>query len=177
MKNWIVFFLLLASIDGFSQTYEFANGEISFFEEASVEDIAAKSYQITSEFDTNTGNITFEVPMESFVFNKSLMKQHFNEKYIESDKYPTAKFEGVVKGFDMEKDGTQSVEAAGVMTIHGITRQMDIKGSLNKSGDVLKLNSVFIARFEDYKIKIPKLFWNPVAEQVEITVVIDYKEK
>lgn len=160
-----------------AQNYKFANGEISFFEEATVEDIAAKSYQITSEFSIATNKVSFEVPMESFVFNKALMKQHFNEKYIESDKFPTASFLGVVTGFDVSKEGLQQVTASGEMTIHGVKRKLDIQGTMNKANNGIKLESKFVARFEDYDIKIPKLFWNSVAEQVEVTVDIEYKKK
>ncbi len=142
-----------------------------------MEDIAAKSYELTSRFTPSTGEIEFDIPIKSFVFNKSLMKQHFNEKYMESDEFPTATFKGVVTGFDINTKGEQQVAASGEMFIHGVAQKVNISGTLSKELNQIKLETKFIARFEDYKIKIPKLFWSSVAEQVEVTVSITYAEK
>lgn len=175
MKRILLLLFIIAPLQGFTQNYQFSSGEISFFAEASVEDIAAKSYQIESSFDPTTGKISFQVPIKSFVFKKSLMKEHFNDKYAESDKYPTATFQGVVKGFAKDNTGLQKVTATGDMTIHGVKRQISIEGTLERELNDLKLEADFIARFEDYKIKVPKLFWRSVAEEVEVKAKISYK--
>lgn len=177
MKKTFVIYLFFLTNIAIGQNYHFSSGEVSFFAEASVEDIAAKSFELKSTFDPGTREIVFDIPMKSFVFKKSLMKQHFNEKYVESDKYPTATFKGKVEKFDINQSGEQSVSASGELEIHGVKRNVNFKGTLAKKLDELQLTATFIARFEDHKIKIPKLFWSSVAEQVEVSVDIVYKEK
>ena len=168
---------MIANCGGlFAQEHSFIDGEVSFFAEASVEDIAAKSFQITSTFNSSTGEIAFEIPIESFVFNKSLMKQHFNEKYMESEKYPNASFKGVVKGFNSKSESSQNVTASGKLTIHGVTRDSKFEGTITKSQDRLSLESTFVAIFQDFDIKIPKLFWRSVAEEVEVKVKVNYRQ-
>lgn len=175
MKYLIFFLFISLSITSIGQTYKFSSGEVSFFAEASVEDIAAKSYQVESSFDPSTGKITFEIPIKSFVFKKSLMKQHFNEKYMESDKYPVASFTGIVIGFDATTSSEQNVKASGQITIHGVTKEMDIDGKLTNDSNEIKLSTNFVAQFKEFKIKIPKLFWTSVAEEVEVSMAINYK--
>src|ERR1044071_5426615 len=72
------------------------NGKISFVSKGSVETIEAQHKSVTCVLDTKTGNIQFAVLMKGFEFKKALMQEHFNENYVESDKYPTSEFKGQI---------------------------------------------------------------------------------
>ena len=78
-------------------TYVCKNAKVSIFSKAPLEDIDASSQKGTSVFNASTGDLAFSVPIRSFTFEKSLMQEHFNENYMESDKYPNALFKGKIQ--------------------------------------------------------------------------------
>src|SRR5258708_2971172 len=86
----------ISAIGTTAQVYKFNNGKVSFFSEAPVENIEAHSASLNSILNTMTNEIAFIVPINSFQFKKQLMQQHFNEKYVESDKYPEAAYKGKI---------------------------------------------------------------------------------
>ena len=98
------------------------------------------------------------------------MKEHFNEKYMESDKFPKATFAGIMSGFDAEQTSRQNVKAAGKLTIHGVTREVEIPATITREGKGYVVHSEFIVNLEDYKITRPQLLLQNIAEQVKVTV-------
>src|ERR1700760_2604685 len=98
----IISLILLAGLSMFNQAsqgvYVCKNANITLFSKAPIEDIEAKSAKGTSVYNATTGDLAFNLPINTFVFQKSLMQEHFNENYMESDKYPTATFKGKVSG-------------------------------------------------------------------------------
>jgi len=159
----------------FAQKYTVSKSMITFYSHAAIEDIKADNQKATSVFYSNTGDIAFVVPINEFQFKKSLMQEHFNEKYMETEKYPKATFQGKVSGYDAAVVTSQNVTAKGKLTVHGVTRDVEIPGTIEKSGDNLNMKSVFIVKLADYKVDIPKLMWQNIAEQVEVTVQFTYK--
>lgn len=148
-------------------------GKASFFSSAPVEDIEAHSEQVVAVFDTGTGEIAATMLMRSFKFRKALMEEHFNENYVESDKYPKATFKGKVvnlAGFDPTKDGLYSLDVEGEITIHGVTRPLRMKAKASVSGKTIETNAEFPLTVKDFKIDIPKLVVNNIAEVVEVKV-------
>jgi hypothetical protein len=158
-----------------AQKYIVADGMISFFSSATLEDIKAENYKVASVFNTATNEIAFSIPINEFQFEKKLMQEHFNEKYLESEKYPKSTFSGRVEGFNPAAQGIQQATAKGKLTIHGVTRDVEIPGTVERQSGNLRIKSRFIVRLEDYKVKIPKLMWQNIAEQVEVTVDLLYK--
>jgi polyisoprenoid-binding protein YceI len=143
-------------------------GSVSFFSRASIENIDAVTSKASGIIDAATGEVAFMIPIRSFEFHQSLMKEHFNDKYMESDKFPHATFQGKISGFERDKPGSQPVQAIGKMTIHGQTREITVTGTIEMETGKIKMKSVFPVVLQDYKIKIPKLLWQNIAEQVEV---------
>jgi len=172
-------FILIAGLSIFSQagqgTYVCKNARISLYSEAPIENISAKSDKGTSVYNSATGDIAFKVPISSFVFQKSLMQEHFNENYMESDKYPTASFAGKVSGtVDVSKDGSYPVSAAGVLTVHGVSQNRTIPGTISVKGGVVSLSSEFMVKCADHKITIPTIVFHNIAETIKINVSATY---
>ncbi len=158
-----------------AQRYRLTSGEVSFFSSAPLEDIAANNTQAQSIFDAASGEIAFIIPIKKFTFEKSLMQEHFNENYLESDQYPNAKFEGVLAGFQPEVSGPQQVTARGKLTIHGVTHTVEVPGTVHLKGDRIAMNAKFPVKLEDYKIKIPQVVFYNIAEVVDVTVNFVYE--
>src|SRR5687768_17804216 len=102
-------------------------GSISFFSRTDLENIDAHNRSVTCVLDTKTGNLQFAVLMKGFEFKKALMQEHFNESYIESDKYPKSEFKGQVTNnseIDYTKNGSYPAKVKGQLTIHGETKDV-----------------------------------------------------
>ena len=95
------------------QKYSAEKSFVAFFSHAAIEDITADNTKSVSIFNSATGDIAFSIPIKEFEFAKSLMKEHFNEKYMDSEKYPKSTFQGKINGFDAKATGVQNVKATG----------------------------------------------------------------
>jgi len=169
----ILFFLLPVAAAG--QKFNVEKSMITFFSDAAIEDISAKNEKTNSIFNSETGEIAFSIPIKEFKFEKSLMQEHFNEKYMDSEKYPKSTFQGKLTGFDAKKTGSQDCRAQGKLFIHGITKDIDVPGTLEMTGGKVLMKSKFIVKLQDYEIAIPKLLWQNIAEQVEVSIDFIFK--
>jgi len=173
------FCLLLIAVahPAVSQKLASERGQISFFSHAALEDITAVNKKPVSILNLATGDIGFSVQIKEFKFDQSLMEEHFNEKYMNSDTYPKSTFQGKVAGVNASVTGVQQVQATGRLTIHGVTRDVEIPGTLENRGGKWILQSKFKIQIKDYNIEIPQLLWQKVAEEVEVTVDFTYKNQ
>lgn len=144
---------------------------ISFFSKAPLEDIEATNKKTTVVLKTTTNDIQFGVPMISFKFAKPLMEEHFNENYVESDKYPTSIFKGKInETIDYTKDGEHKVSVKGTLTLHGVTKEIETTGTLTIKGNEIFITSTFKIKVADYNIKVPTLYVQNIAEVVDVNV-------
>lgn len=151
------------------------SAEITFFSEAPVENIEAKNNSVNSIVNTNTGEIAFMVSIRGFKFEKELMQEHFNEKYLESDKFPQATFKGkILDSLDWTKDGVYPVTATGTLTIHGIEKAVTEKASLEIKGKEIHLSGQMLVAIADYNISIPKLLFQNIADTIKVQLKSDY---
>lgn len=178
-KTTLILAVLLITNAAFAQKYYTKVGHISFFSTTPVEDIEAHNYQSTSIIDFSNGDIVFSLLMKGFQFEKALMQEHFNEKYVESDQFPKASFTGSITNFkdvNLKKDGVYKVEVSGKMTIHGKTNLVKTEGTLEvKEGKIIG-DSSFKLLVADYDINIPSLVADKIAKEMTINVAMDYVE-
>ncbi len=163
-----VFFLCISGT--FAQpVYLATGGSCSFFSRTPVEDIDAHSESMSAVLNTQTKEILFKVPMSTFKFKKALMQEHFNEKYVESEKFPYATFKGKInEEVDFTKDGSTEVTSTGVMNIHGIDQPMTEKGVITIKDGKISINSEFKIALKDYQISIPKIVVSNIAEIIDV---------
>lgn len=172
--------LLIGFISSFSvhaQKYMTKNGNIMFYSETPMETIQAVNDQVNAALDTQTGEIVFKVLIKSFQFEKALMQEHFNENYMESDKFPNSIFKGKITNLsviDFSKGGAYDAVIEGDMTIHGVTKAISEKGTfIVEPGDKIHGKSKFLVKVADYNIKIPGTVINNIDETIEVTVDIE----
>lgn len=166
-------FVFLTSIISKAQLYKGKEDAsiISFFSKAPLEDISATNKKVSVVLKTTTNDIQFGVPMVSFKFKKPLMEEHFNENYVESEKYPTSIFKGKInEQIDYTKDGEYKVSVKGILSLHGVSKEMDATGTLTIKGNEILIISTFKIRVADYNIKVPSLYVQNIAEVVDVTV-------
>lgn len=171
--------LLLSTTSLFAQKYMTRTGKISFYSATPLENIEAFNNEVASVVDSKTGDCAFQVPIKSFKFDRALMQEHFNEEYLESDKYPRADYKGKIDigGVNFAKDGTYNVKTNGKLTIHGVTREVSFPGTITVKGKSITTATKFHVVPKDYNIAIPKLVEGKIAKQIEVTVnsIMDQK--
>lgn len=150
-------------------------GKVHFFSETPLENIEATTQSMTSILTTTTNKVLFTVPMRTFKFEKSLMEEHFNEKYVESEIYPKTTFKGTInEQIDWTRDTVANVTATGTFDLHGVTKEVTEKGVLKIKGDKINLVVTFNIVLSDYKIRIPKVVTANIAEVIKIDMECTY---
>jgi polyisoprenoid-binding protein YceI len=181
MKRLLTIGLLIASATGVlwgQGKYLTNDGQISFFSHTAIEDIKAENLEVASVIDAASGEVAIIVKMTDFQFKKKLMQEHFNENYVESEKFPKAIFNGTILNnsqLDYSSEGKYTVQVEGEMTIHGISNIVNAEGIIEVISDGIIARTKFLLNPEDYDIKIPKVVRKNIAEKLEITVELSYQ--
>lgn len=162
--------LLVIGINSFAQKYMTRSGQVSFFSATPIENIEAFNNEAAAAVDIANGDVVFQVPVKSFKFEKQLMQEHFNESYMESDKFPKAVFKGQVDKIPAAKDGTYPVNVKGKLTIHGQTRDVSVPGTITLKGNEMAVLASFRVDPETYQIKIPSMVASKISRQIEVTI-------
>ncbi|WP_343531230.1 YceI family protein [Pedobacter sp.] len=150
----------------------------SFFSSTPIEDIEAISKTGASAINTQTGDILVKISNTTFDFKKKLMQEHFNENYMESDKYPVSTFKGKIIGaVDYTKPGTYQASAKGDLIIHGVAKSYEVPIKVIVANNGVNATTSFWVRMEDHKIKIPRIVIKNIAEAVEVKISVLYQPK
>jgi polyisoprenoid-binding protein YceI len=152
------------------------NAVVSFYSKTVLEDIEAKSNTGTSAINPKTNEMLFKVSNTSFRFQKKLMQEHFNENYMESEKFPFSEFKGTISGsYDVAKNGTYKIIVSGNLNIHGISKPYSGPAELTVSDSGVAAKASFKVRIADHGIKIPSLVFKNIAEFVDVNIQALYK--
>jgi polyisoprenoid-binding protein YceI len=177
-KTFIALSVLLFSYGALAQKAITRSGEIKF--EASMpalEEVAATNSTVSAVLDKSTGDIAFLVLVKGFKFKAPLMEEHFNENYMESDKYPKATFKGKIIGFDKNATAEKTYDVEGDLTIHNVTKKVKQKITFKPSGKDTNATFAFTVKPQDYNIAIPALVKNKIAENVKVNGKFSLTEK
>lgn len=154
-------------------------GDIYFISHTDIIDIDANNHQVGSFFNPKTGEIAVTLLMKSFQFTLPLAEEHFNENYVESDKYPKATFKGKALNFDASKilkDTDYKFEVQGDLTIHGVTAPVKVQTLIRRTADaVVKGETKFSVLLDTYQIKVPNLVADRVAKEIPVVVKFTYE--
>lgn len=160
------------------ERYMTRTGHVDFHSSTPIEDIHADNDKVTSVWDATSGAIEFSLLIKAFTFEKALMQEHFNENYMESNKFPKATFKGSLKGVaadQLAKAGSYPVMVEGTINIHGVDQPMKTTGTVTvdeKRG--IRAESKFQVKPEDHGIKIPGAVRKNIAETMDLNVRMDY---
>jgi polyisoprenoid-binding protein YceI len=173
MKKCLFIFIFLLS--GFAlkaqDVFTDSKLKVSFFSETSAANIDAHSSYGSGALNVKSKKIYATIKVKSFEFTHELMQEHFNENYIESDKYPDADFNGTITDdVDLTKSGTYKVTASGKLTMHGVAVDRTILLTIAVNGNQITVHSEFMVHIPDHKITIPTLVTQQIAEDVKVTV-------
>ena len=159
--------------------YYTRSGIVSFFSSTPIEDIKAANNQVTCVLQMETGKTSFRIPIRGFIFPNALMQEHFNENYLESEKFPNASFNGNIENWSEIKinKNPKTVTITGEMTIHGVTKKIKETGDISLVNGNIHGKAIFDISVADYNIAIPKILRENIAENVEITINLELNKK
>lgn len=180
MKKSIFLLLFFAVIaQSFGQKYYTKTGTLDF--EASVEafePVKASSKTTTAILEVGTGKIAVLGLIKGFRFRNALMEEHFNENYMESNKYPKATFNGVVSDFSIQNiDSEKEYTVEGDLTIHGKTKKVVATIVIVKNGDTIDVKTNFAVTPEDFDIDIPSVVSEKISDKINIIASFNLKKR
>jgi polyisoprenoid-binding protein YceI len=167
--KYVLLAALLLSLNNINaQVLSFDHGKVEFYTKTVLSDIDAITEKAVVKLDTKTGSIEVSIEINSFEFEYEMMQEHFNEEYLESDKFPQATFKGKilqdVSSFEEEID----IDASGELTIHGITKEIRIKANISKAKDFTLVKFKIPVTFKDFNVEEPSILSKSVAKDVEV---------
>ncbi|PKB14973.1 YceI family protein [Flavobacterium sp. 5] len=174
-KSVINFFVLLViavvNTNGFAQKMITKTGSIKF--QASVpsyEEVAAENKSVSAVLERSTGDFAALVLIKGFRFKVALMEEHFNENYMESEKFSKATLKGKIEDFDISKvtNASKNFTLKGDFTIHGKTKSLTVIAKVSKAANGVNVIGVFEVKPEDFDIEIPSLVRNKIADKIKI---------
>lgn len=175
---YLPFFLLPLLIQGQTRLFS-KSAKISFFSSAPLENIEARNNNVVTVWDVSTGQLEFSLLIRGFEFKKALMQQHFNENYLESDKYPKAIFKGKIIDFNsnnLQMDGDYTIALKGDITIHGITRPLSVPAVITVKNKTISAKAEFTVSPADFNIIIPAIVKDNISKQIKVRVFVpDYQ--
>ena len=177
---WLIIVLTFCSSKIASQQLYTNNGETIFDgSKESVEPIKATNNSSVSVIDTNNGNIAALIYIKDFEFRLGLMQEHFNENYMYSSKFPKSTFEGVIQNFNFEKleNNYTNFIVEGEIEIKGVTKEISTTAKIKKTGSGIDLNTSFNIKLSDYNVKIPRLVFKKIDENVKVNLKYNYEKK
>jgi len=175
MKKLLVimpcFLLLIGNVQ--AQKYYTKTGKITFRSNATLETIEAVNKVVTAIIDSKAGTVQVSVLMKGFEFEKALMQEHFNENYVESDKFSKAVFSGMIIDNDKviyTKDGTYPVTVKGKLQLHGVEQPLETSGTVTIAKGIPQIGATFSVLLADYQIKVPSLVSDKISKQIKIII-------
>lgn len=136
----------------------------------------AENKTVIAALDTKTGTVAFEAQVKGFTFSNAMMQDHFNgPKWFDSEKNPTATFNGKISNLDkvkFDKDGSYAVNIEGDLTLKGIAKPLTGKATLVVKGGAIHATSDFTIKLADYSISDAG---GKLAAEPKISVSADFK--
>ncbi len=168
---WLIVLCFLLKAEA-QNKFSTSNGEIKFASKAQLELISASSNKMQGVIESSTNKFAFLVNVQSFQgFNSELQRKHFNENYMESEKFATARFSGkIIEQVDYSQDNTMEVRAKGELDIHGQKQTRIIKAKITIKGNQVIIEAHFMVPLSDHSITIPKIVSQKIATEIEVDI-------
>lgn len=173
MKNTFALFLFFLSFPSlFAQKMLSKNSYVHIYSYTPIEDIEASLNDGMAILNIETKEIAYILNIQSLTFKNALMQEHFNENYMESEKFPKATLKGSLSGnVNFSKPGKYLLTVKGKLKMHGVDQGISVPIELNIIEDLsMVLKTDFFVKCEDFGIKIPKLMFTRIAQDIKVSV-------
>ena len=170
-KLTLIILFLAGSTAAIAQNFGTKTAKVVIFSSTPIEDIKAVTEKGVGILIPKSKEVVFQIQIKSFAFAKGLMQEHFNENYMESDKFPYAKFKGnIQQDIDLSKEGIFPVTVKGLLNVHGVDKPRTVPGQMEIKNGAVRITTSFDVPCVDHKIKIPTLVVTKIAEVIKVSV-------
>jgi hypothetical protein len=168
----LIFVLFFSSFRQSKVLYKVQSGKIVFTSTAPLEIIKSESKEVSGILDIENRNFAFSVRNKSFKgFNSPLQIEHFNENYMESDKFPNSTFTGkIVENVDLLSDGNYDIRAKGILDIHGVKQERIIHCFISVKKNTINVTSDFTIQLQDHNITVPRIVNQKINQEIKVNV-------
>lgn len=181
MRKLLVLLGLIFSVSNITSQQLYTNNGVTTFDgsKESFEPISAVNDKSVSVIDVNKGNIAALIYIKDFEFRLGLMQEHFNENYMDSGKYPKSTFSGVILNFDDKKleNKYTNFRIKGEIEIKGVKKEISTIAKIKKTDDGINLSTTFNIQLSDYNVKIPRLVFKKIDENIKVNLNYNYEKK
>jgi len=180
MKKILYMCLFFAVGTVTAQKYYTKTGQTDFKASvAAFEPVEAKSNSTTAVLKVDSGDLAALIFIKSFHFKVALMEEHFNENYMDSDKFPKATFKGKLEGFNMSDLSSTAKEynLTGTLTVRGEKKEIATTAKVSKNGEKIIIESFFSVKPQEFGIEIPSIVREKIAKEINISLNYELIEK
>jgi polyisoprenoid-binding protein YceI len=179
MKVFVTAMLILQVLLGYGQVYQIKQGRVSFTSDAPLELIQASSKKLAGIVNFEKGTFAFSLKVNSFEgFNNPLQKIHFNENYLESQKFESITFVGkIIEKEDFSKLQKYTIRAKGILTVHGIEKERIIKVDLEIGQNLINVSANFTVLLDDHEIFVPQIVNQKIAKEIKVNLNAEMTSK
>ncbi|MFY0602656.1 MAG: YceI family protein [Flavobacteriaceae bacterium] len=179
MKKLIIYIICFVSFSLSAQKYYTKTGSTELKASvAAFEPVEATNKSTSVVLKADTGEIAALLFIKAFRFKVALMEEHFNENYMDSDKFPKGTFKGNIKDFNLaEVTDKKKYKISGTLTVRGIKKEIETMGVFSKKDGKLYLKATFAVKPQDFDIKIPSIVRKKIAESINLNLDYELIEK
>lgn len=150
------------------------NNLVTFISDAPFEDIEGVTNNIDGYIfwagnDTlNSSDFYFEVGLNNLDTGIGLRNRHMRDNYLETGKYPTAKYRGKLSEIKKNGENEYEIKTTGKFFIHGSEKEVSIIGKITVTENLYHVQCKFEIKLTDFKIKVPKLMFMKISEIIDL---------
>lgn len=170
LRIFLLILLMTFPLLADAQEYKTETGHVEF-------DSSVPLHSFTGTSDHLVGKITLQDSIVDFYVDVTTLKTGIGKRdndmmrTLEAKEYPFAEFYGkIISDFDPDKNGSQEVEVKGEFTIHGVTKDVTIPGTINSTDEGLKVEASWQINMEDYDVEPPGILFYRVSEIIDASI-------
>ena len=116
------------------------------------------------------GEIYFEVELASLDTGIGLRDRHMRENYLETERFPYARYSADIEGARVSPGGGWIVTTSGDFNVHGVGRPLSVECLVSPAGGGYRVRCEFQLRLPEHDIEIASLMFLKISEVVELAV-------
>lgn len=164
--------ILITSQLSFAQSFFADNGKVVFESSVPLHTFEGSSQLLTGMVDLEANTVDFYLDLETLDTGNNKRDKDM-KLTLETEDYPFAEFFGTLENLiDLSSSEPQPVQVTGEFKLHGITRPVDVDGSITVTNEGLLVEASWILLLNDYQIKPPQLLIMKVDQEQKIRINI-----
>jgi len=155
-----------------SQQYLTQNGAVTFISRAPMLEFEGKSSNLVGLVNVTADSVDFYIDLNTLDTGIQLRNRHMRESYLETTKFPFAEFTGsFTPSVDFNSNSAQNVVTKGSFSIHGVSKEMEIKGTLTPMNlNEIRLKAEWTIKLSDFNIEVPRIVFYELSEVQTIKI-------